>query len=201
MSAPTDAVPDSSVDSASDKQKGDVAAQVMRPPARPARPTPLLLARLGVPTPSSAHLGIPAGDSPVARALRITTERTPLDRILAGDRPDESEAGSMGRAIRVLVDPGLWLSRTYRDVAFRLRERYPQVWLALAGSTPPRARLTLAQRVAAQRFVEGSGKARIAVLAGDADLQAMVRAARTQRRFFYLCLLGLAGAAAASFFV
>lgn len=169
-------------------------------PSRAARPTPLLLARLGVPTPSAAQIAVPTGDSPVARALRLTTERTPLDRSLAGERPAEPERSPWGRALRVLVDPGLWLPGTYREVATRLVERHPQVWLALAGSKPPRGRLTLAQRVAARRFVEGAGKARIAVLAGDADLQALVRAARLQRRLLALTVLGAIGGAIGALF-
>ncbi|HLV27196.1 MAG TPA: hypothetical protein VKZ41_12885 [Gemmatimonadales bacterium] len=162
------------------------------------RPTPILLARLGVPTPSSSALGIPTGESPVARALALTTNRTPLDRILAGEGVPPVASNSFGRALRVLVDPGLWLPGTYGETALRLRERFPQVWLALAGTAPLRSRLTVAQRVAAQRFVEGNGKARIAVLAGDADLQALVRTARVQRRLMALLVVSLIAAGIAA---
>lgn len=182
------------------RDTSDRAAGAGKPPAtaHAHRPTPLLLARLGVPTPSAAHIAVPTGDSPVARALRLTTERTPLDRVLAGERPAEPERGTVGRLLRVLVDPGLWLPSTYAEVAQRLAERHPQVWLALAGSRPPRGSLTLAQRVATRRFVEGSGKARIAVLAGDADLQALVRRARLHRRLFTLLVLAAAAAGVAA---
>lgn len=198
----SDIVPDPEMDAV---RPTPVSTPVAPPPRRVhpgvMRPTPHLLARLGIPTPSSAQLGIPTGDSPVARALRLTRDRTPLDRILAGDRPPEPQRGALGRALRVLVDPGLWLPGTYAEVATRLRERYPQVWLALAGSRPPVGRLSIMQRVAARHFVEGTGKARIAVLAGDADLQALVRTARLQRRLMYLLVLGLLGAAVASIFM
>lgn len=152
--------------------------------------TPQLLTCLGMPTPSSAALAIPAGNSPVARALRITTERTPLDRVLGGEHPAVPERGSFGGAMRIVSDPGLWFRGTYAAVADRLMERHPQVWLSLAGSRPARGRLTVNQRIATQFFVEGTGKARIAVLAGDADLQGMVRASRIKRRILALTVFG-----------
>ncbi len=186
----TDSVQDGTYTPNSDNASGEQTSRV-----RAMRPTPALLARLGVPTPSSSQLAIPTGESPVARALALTTNRTPLDRILAGEGVPDFGKSALGRGFRVLVDPGLWLPGTYTEVALRLRERFPQVWLSLAGTSPLRSRLTMAQRVAAQRFVEGTGKARIAVLAGDADLQALVRSARLQRRLLSVLVVGLIGAA------
>lgn len=170
-------------------------------PKRAASPTPRLLACLGMPTPSSAALAIPTGDSPVARALRITTERTPLDKVLGGEHPAVQARGSFGSGMRILLDPGLWFKGTYADVADRLMERHPQVWLALAGSRPARGKLTATQRMATQVFVEGTGKARIAVLAGDADLQGMVRSSRLKRRVLRVMVLATVSAAVVYAFV
>ncbi len=145
--------------------------------------------RLGRGTPVlGSRLVVPA-NSPVARALRLTNRPSELDRRLSGTLPTEPPLHPVAAALRAICDPGLWLPNTYVGVAQRLFERHPQIWMTLVG-VAPQGRLTLPQRVIVRAFVEGTGPARICVMAGDADLQELVRAARVERRLLHVVALG-----------
>ncbi len=150
--------------------------------------------RLGRGTPVLGSRLIVPANSPVARALRLTTAPSELDRRLSGTMPDDPLPHPVAAALRAISDPGLWLPNTYADVAHRLFERHPQIWMTLVGVLP-HGSLTLTQRVAVRQFVEGRGPARIAVMAGDAELQALVRSARIERRLLHVVTVAVIAAA------